>query len=654
MGATITVAGENLIAQKAGSQQSLIVSRFILANVPGLDPTAAVDRTAGTPPAAQIVGTFNVTRAGYVNTNQVVYSLMLGSDVGDFDWNWIGLETAENVLLSVAYVPLQQKRKNILPAQIGNNVTRNFLLVFDGAKALTGVSIDASTWQHDFTIRLVGIDERERQANKDIFGRACFLGSAMAVTRVTGSKIKVDAGTAYIEGIRVSLEAPVQLDVPANSGIWIDVSLQRNLSDVVARWSFSATTGNDKQDYTDAAGARHYCVKIATVSGDGTLLDTRPMEPIYGPIVSAYAVRNGDYPLLRARRTTKEDVGLGNLPNAINHSPYIDNLDSLATSRAVNSAMVKAEQELDRLTRSLGTAAKLNAGTDDGNVMKVGAFGLGAAAVDISGKDPTAIVKSGFYVGSNIQNAPDATWWFVNIHSISDLYCRQIWYSLHGTRLLTRSQTGGQWQPFVEFYHKDNLNPDTIVPAGTLMQSFSRIAPAGSLRCNGAAVSRTTFAALFASIGTNYGAGDGATTFNLPDTRGVFIRDMDDGKGFDPGRYQGTIQTSANLQHTHTATTEGAGSHSHAGSKTAAAGSHSHNFNYINTPTSADSPGVGAAMHHNAMGWVTGARIQAAGEHVHDLNITADGTHTHAVTVASAGGNESRPVNMALYTYIKY
>ncbi len=125
MGATITVAGENLIAQKTGSQQPLVVSRFILANVPGLDPTAAVDRSAGKPPAAQIVGTFNVTRAGragYVNTNQIVYSVMLGSDVGDFDWNYIALETAENVLLSVAYVPLQQKRKNILPQQIGNNV----------------------------------------------------------------------------------------------------------------------------------------------------------------------------------------------------------------------------------------------------------------------------------------------------------------------------------------------------------------------------------------------------------------------------------------------------------------------------------------------------------------------------------------------------
>ncbi|EGH48358.1 prophage PSPPH06, putative tail fiber protein, partial [Pseudomonas syringae pv. pisi str. 1704B] len=63
-----------------------------------------------------------LTQQGYVNPNQVVYSLLMGTDIGDFDWNWIGLETSEDVLLSVAYVPLQQKRKNVLPDQIGNNV----------------------------------------------------------------------------------------------------------------------------------------------------------------------------------------------------------------------------------------------------------------------------------------------------------------------------------------------------------------------------------------------------------------------------------------------------------------------------------------------------------------------------------------------------
>lgn len=172
MAASITLAGESLIAQKQAASQPLKITNFVLANVPGLNPNGPVNRAAGKPPAGQIVYTWPVTQDGYVNPNQVVYSLMMGTDVGDFDWNWIGLESSEGVLLSVAYVPVQQKRKNILPEQIGNNVTRNFLVVFDGAQQLTGIKVDASTWQHDFTARLRGIDERERQSNRDMFGRA--------------------------------------------------------------------------------------------------------------------------------------------------------------------------------------------------------------------------------------------------------------------------------------------------------------------------------------------------------------------------------------------------------------------------------------------------------------------------------------------------
>lgn len=67
-------------------------------------------------------------------------------------------------------------------------------------------------------------------------------------------------------------------------------------------------------------------------------------------------------------------------------------------------------------------------------------------------------------------------------------------------------------------------------------------APAGFLVCNGAAVSRTTYAALFGAIGTTYGAGNGTTTFNLPEARGEFIRGLDSGRGVDTGRALGSAQ----------------------------------------------------------------------------------------------------------------
>jgi len=62
------------------------------------------------------------------------------------------------------------------------------------------------------------------------------------------------------------------------------------------------------------------------------------------------------------------------------------------------------------------------------------------------------------------------------------------------------------------------------VPTGAIQAFGGSSAPTGYFICNGAAINRTTYATLFAVIGENYGAGDGATTFNVPDLRGNFPR----------------------------------------------------------------------------------------------------------------------------------
>jgi microcystin-dependent protein len=59
-----------------------------------------------------------------------------------------------------------------------------------------------------------------------------------------------------------------------------------------------------------------------------------------------------------------------------------------------------------------------------------------------------------------------------------------------------------------------------LVPSGVVWEYAGISAPTGFLLCDGSAVSRTTYASLFAAIGTNFGVGDGATTFNLPDHKG--------------------------------------------------------------------------------------------------------------------------------------
>lgn len=86
---------------------------------------------------------------------------------------------------------------------------------------------------------------------------------------------------------------------------------------------------------------------------------------------------------------------------------------------------------------------------------------------------------------------------------------------------------------------------------GAVMAFAMDTTPSGWLRCNGDAVSRTTYAGLFAVIGTTYGVGDGSTTFNLPDLRGEFVRGFDDGRGVDAGRLIGSAQADEIKAHTH-------------------------------------------------------------------------------------------------------
>jgi len=69
---------------------------------------------------------------------------------------------------------------------------------------------------------------------------------------------------------------------------------------------------------------------------------------------------------------------------------------------------------------------------------------------------------------------------------------------------------------------------------GTVAAWTTGSVPIGHLECDGSAVSRTTYSGLFAEISTIYGIGDGATTFNLPDYRGEFLRGFDNGAGNDP------------------------------------------------------------------------------------------------------------------------
>lgn len=165
------------------------------------------------------------------------------------------------------------------------------------------------------------------------------------------------------------------------------------------------------------------------------------------------------------------------------------------------------------------------------------------------------------------------------------------------------------------------------LPAGAVMHFAMLSAPTGWLKANGATVSRTTYADLFAAIGTLFGAGDGSTTFKLPDLRGEFVRSWDDSRSVDAGRTLGSAQAAAMLDHTHSGTTSSDGSHTHALTGVTGAGAT-----------------VGIAID-------TRAPISAA------AYIASAGAHTHTITTgnpSAGGGAETRPRNIALLACIKH
>lgn len=250
MAACITLAGESLIAQKQGANQVLEIQNFVLAHIPNLDPNQPIDRSAGLPPSGQIVGTWPYTQKGFVAPNRVVYSLMLGSDIGDFDWNWMGLTTAEGILFAVSTVPVQQKRRNIPPLQTGNNVTRNFMLAFDGAQELTAITVDAETWQHDFTEALRAKEPTIPPGKSTDFW--------------TGNKTWSDLATAVRSVVLTGLSTATSSAVAATDTLLAALGkLQAQITSL----------GNNKLDKTATAAAATKLATARTINGvsfDGT------------------------------------------------------------------------------------------------------------------------------------------------------------------------------------------------------------------------------------------------------------------------------------------------------------------------------------------------------------------------------------------------
>lgn len=202
------------------------------------------------------------------------------------------------------------------------------------------------------------------------------------------------------------------------------------------------------------------------------------------------------------------------------------------------------------------------------------------------------------------------------------------------------------------------LIPETsgaIIPPASLFMFAGATAPSGYLLCDGAAVSRTTYANLFSLIGTTYGSGNGTTTFNVPDLRGRAPWGAGHGTGLTNRALGGTggaetvtLTSDEMPSHTHTGTTNAGGAHTH----TVTDPGHTHTQTTINDDfnnSGADPPGFTA----DSAGSRTWNNINSS---VTGISIDSGGSHTHTITTAATGGggaHTNMPPFLALNFIIK-
>lgn len=524
MASLITPQFERYVAEQTIARGTVQFDEFIFANIPGLNENNLAQHLT-MPTSAQIVHRQTVSQSGVINENAVVYSVTIGTEVGDFDFNFIGLINRSKNLLAVAVQTDTVKKIRNKNAVQGNSITRNMLLEFSGAKALTGINVNANTWQIDFTVRLHGLDEKIRLTNRDLYGRAVFFDDSFLVKRKTGNQFTIQPGNAYVEGVRMDLGTEHHLT--ANSlpcSIYADVVHHCTVTGEYQTEIKYLT--KSKADYVDTANRQHYVQILADIDSQGNVTDRRLLSPFLGmnpltlddttentqdklghthklPIASL--VKKGIVKLFSGYDSDAEDMaatpkaikGLKALIDAItrNLGNYIPNskkssaVDSNSADTVATSSAVKTAYDLANSKQSPATTLT--------------GYGIENFKVEPFVGDINTLKTDGIYAitqASRSQNLPVAgNSCHIQVIAGGDgHWCRQIAYIAYSTDMYERHQTSYQTDSWSAW---KKLNTDGI-PIGAVV-SFPRAVtnPVGFLKANGTTFNQQTFPDLYRTLG---------------------------------------------------------------------------------------------------------------------------------------------------------
>lgn len=143
----ITTAGRAYLAAHTVTND-VDIDRFIFANIAGLDPALAADPDQALPIIGDRVRTLAPTHSGYITDDKIVFAVILGTDEGDYTFNWVGLVASDDTLISVRTVQPVTKIQTV-GNDLGTSESHSFIINYTNAAAIANISIAAESWMID-------------------------------------------------------------------------------------------------------------------------------------------------------------------------------------------------------------------------------------------------------------------------------------------------------------------------------------------------------------------------------------------------------------------------------------------------------------------------------------------------------------------------
>ncbi|PSW05630.1 phage tail protein [Photobacterium lipolyticum] len=269
----LTAAGKSLLADVNAQEVPFKLDKFIFANIPNRADFPQPDDEI---PTEHVVFEKSVETRGKLSADVVIYTTTLESSDGPFEFNWTGGYSSEHgVLVTIDHHALTPKTPNE-PGIVGNTLVRNITLEYKDVAEITNITVDAKSWQYNASDRMKKMDTDTAQAIIDQNGKDWFIADGFLVTPQS-SAFNIKAGAGYVSGNRVTLEFDRNVQV-SNKPSFIYVDAHREgtpTGEQVTLFDF-VVTAEEKDDYTDANGMKHFVCKIAQVLADGSVSDLRP------------------------------------------------------------------------------------------------------------------------------------------------------------------------------------------------------------------------------------------------------------------------------------------------------------------------------------------------------------------------------------------